>query len=192
MAVQPQYLEYVLEQLAALPALRPNRMFGGIGLYSDGIFFGLIDDDTLFFKTDDSNIAPYRERNMPRFMPFPDRPDAVLGYHQVPADVIEDAETLVTWARRSVEVAFARQAAKAKSRRKPTLEITPELEPKPKPKPKSKPKAKAKAKAKPKPKPKAKARLEPARKKPAKPIRKPATRSTAKRRASSRKKPRAS
>ena len=117
MAVQPGYLEYVLEQLAALAALRPNRMFGGIGLYSDGMFFGLIDDDTLFFKTGESNIAPYRERNMPRFMPFPDRPDAVLGYHQVPADVIEEAETLVEWARRSVEVALAAQAAKAKPAR---------------------------------------------------------------------------
>jgi DNA transformation protein len=114
MAVQPGYLEYVLEQLASLPALRSNRMFGGIGLYSDGIFFGLIDDDTLFFKTNDGNIAPYRERNMPRFMPFPDRPEAVLGYHQVPADVIEDAETLVEWARSSVEVGLAAKAAKAK------------------------------------------------------------------------------
>jgi DNA transformation protein len=178
MAVQPSYLEYVLEQLAALPALRSNRMFGGIGLYSDGVFFGLIDDDTLFFKTNDSNIAPYRERNMPRFMPFPDRPDAVLGYHQVPADVIEDAETLVTWARSSVAVAVARQAAKAKSRRKPTLEITPELEPQHKPKAKTKSKSRSKAVAR------------PARQKPAKAIRKPAKRSAAKRRASSRKKPR--
>jgi DNA transformation protein and related proteins len=114
MAVQPSYLEYVLEQLAALPALRPNRMFGGIGLYSDGIFFGLIDDDTLFFKTNDSNVAAYRERNMPRFMPFPDRPEAVLGYHQVPADVIEDAETLVAWARQSVQVQLSLQAQKPK------------------------------------------------------------------------------
>jgi DNA transformation protein len=74
MTVQAQYLAYILEQLARLPSLRSNRMFGGIGLYSDGLFFGLIDDDTLFFKTDDSNIAPYRDRQMPRFMPFPDRP----------------------------------------------------------------------------------------------------------------------
>lgn len=111
--VQPQYLDYVLEQLAALGALRSNRMFGGVGLYADGLFFGLIDDDTLFFKTDDTNIASYRERNMPRFMPFPERPDAALGYHQVPADVIEDAETLVAWARKSVAVALAAHAAKA-------------------------------------------------------------------------------
>jgi len=119
MPVQDQYLAYVLEQLTGLGSLRSNRMFGGIGLYSREIFFGLIDDDTLFFKTDDSNIAPYRERNMPRFMPFPDRPEAVLGYHQVPADVIEDAEQLVDWARKSVDVALRSQVAKAARTRGP-------------------------------------------------------------------------
>jgi DNA transformation protein len=119
MPVQDQYLAYVLEQLAGLGALRSNRMFGGIGLYSRELFFGLIDDDTLFFKTDESNIAPYRERGMPRFMPFPDRPEAVLGYHQVPADVIEDAEQLVEWARASVDVALRSQVAKAARKRRP-------------------------------------------------------------------------
>ena len=117
MPVQDQYLAYVLEQLTALGSLRSNRMFGGIGLYSRELFFGLIDDDTLFFKTDESNIEPYRERKMPRFMPFPDRPEAVLGYHQVPADVIEDAEQLVDWARKSVEVALRSQVAKAAKKR---------------------------------------------------------------------------
>jgi DNA transformation protein len=113
MAVQAQFLAYVLEQLGGLRDLRSNRMFGGIGLYSDGLFFGLIDDDTVFFKTNDRNIAAYRERNMPRFMPFPDRPEAVMGYHQVPADVIEDADTLVAWARQAVAVALESKASKA-------------------------------------------------------------------------------
>jgi DNA transformation protein and related proteins len=174
MAVQPSYLEYVLEQLAGLPALRPNRMFGGIGLYSDGIFFGLIDDDTLFFKTGESNVASYRERNMPRFMPFPDRPDAALGYHQVPADVIEDADALREWARRSVAVALAVQAAKAKSARRPRSKAT-------------SPRKRAESKTAPKRNaPKRKA----ARKMPAKPLRKPVTRTAAKRRPSARHTPR--
>src|ERR1043165_10080686 len=117
MPVQDQYLAYILEQLTALGSLRSNRMFGGIGLYSRELFFGLIDDDTLYFKTDESNIAPYHERKMPRFMPFPDRPESVLGYHQVPADVIEDAEQLVDWARKSVEAALRSQVAKAAKKR---------------------------------------------------------------------------
>ena len=94
MAVRPQYLAYVLEQLEGVAGLRSRRMFSGVGLYSGDLFFGLIHDDTLFFKTDGSTSADYIARGMPRFMPFPTRPEAVLAYHQVPADIIEDGEAL--------------------------------------------------------------------------------------------------
>jgi DNA transformation protein len=112
MVVQAQFLAYLLEQLEGVSGLRSRRMFGGIGLYADDVFFGLVDDDTLYFKTDDSNVAQFRERGMARFMPFPDRPETALGYHQVPVEVIEDPDTLVDWARRSVAVAVAVRAAK--------------------------------------------------------------------------------
>lgn len=124
MAVQPQYLAYILEQLESLPALRASRMFGGIGLYCDGLFFGLIDDDTLYFKTGGANIADYLSRGMPKFMPFPEKTQQVLGYHQVPVDVIEDAEQLVAWARKSRQAALARRAAKAGQTRAPRSETT--------------------------------------------------------------------
>jgi DNA transformation protein and related proteins len=121
MPVQPQYLAWVLEQLEGLGGVSSRRMFGGVGLYSGELFFGLIDDDTLFFKTGESNAAEYQARNMPRFMPPADRPLGPMGYHQVPADIIEDAEALVAWARKATAVALASQAAKKKSapRRRP-------------------------------------------------------------------------
>lgn len=116
MAVQPQFLAYILEQLAGLPDLRSRRMFGGVGLYSGDLFFGLIDDDTLFFKTDGTNSAEYMARKMPRFMPFPERPEAVMAYYQVPADIIEDNEELRGWARKSVAVALTSHQSKARSK----------------------------------------------------------------------------
>jgi len=114
MAVQPQYLAYLLEQLAGVKGLRSRRMFSGVGLYSGDLFFALIHDDTLYFKTDGSNSADYIARHMPRFMPFPDRPEAVMAYYQVPAEIIEDHEVLAVWANKSVSVALASQAAKAR------------------------------------------------------------------------------
>lgn len=110
MAVRAQYLAYVLEQLGGLEHVSTRRMFGGIGLYCGDLFFGLIDDDTLFFKTDESNFAGYHARNMPRFMPPANRPLGPTGYHQVPADVIEDGEVLVAWARKAVAVALTSRA----------------------------------------------------------------------------------
>jgi len=114
MAVQPQYLAWILEQLSGVEQLASRRMFGGIGLYSRESFFGLIDDDTLYFKTDQSNAAEYQARNMPRFMPPANRPLGPMGYHQVPADVIEDAELLAAWARKAIVVARTAHAAKAR------------------------------------------------------------------------------
>jgi DNA transformation protein len=113
MSVQAQYLEYVLEQLGGLGSVKPRRMFGGVGLYRDDVFFGLIDDDTLYFKTGATNSAEYIARNMPRFMPPANRPMGPMGYHQVPADIIEDADALVNWGRKAVAVALAARQAKS-------------------------------------------------------------------------------
>jgi DNA transformation protein len=119
MPVRPQYLAYILEQLEGLKDLRSRRMFSGVGLYCGELFFGLVHDDTLFFKSDSSNAAEYVARKMPRFMPFPARPQAVMAYYQVPADIIEEPESLIAWARRSVAVALNSRAAKLKPRRAP-------------------------------------------------------------------------
>jgi DNA transformation protein len=108
-----EYLEYVLEQLARLPGVRSRRMFSGAGLYQDEVFFGLLFRDTLYFKVNDSNRPDYVARSMAQFRPYEDRPKVSFSYYEVPAEVLEDRDELVAWARRSVEAAAAIQAAKA-------------------------------------------------------------------------------
>lgn len=121
MSVQVQYLTWILEQLEGLGGVTARRMFGGVGLYHSELFFGLIDDDTLFFKTDDSNASEYQARNMPRFMPPSDRPMGPMGYHQVPADIVEDAEMLVAWARKAIAVALASRSARVRPKARPKV-----------------------------------------------------------------------
>jgi DNA transformation protein len=82
-------------------------MFGGVGLYCRDLFFALIEDNTLYFKVDDSNRGDFIARGMGPFRPFPDKPGYAMGYYQVPADVIEEAEALAEWAARALEVAAA-------------------------------------------------------------------------------------
>jgi DNA transformation protein len=118
--ITKDYLSYVLEQLALVRGVTTRRMFGAVGLYSDELFFAVIDDDTLFFKTGEENREDYESRGMRRFSPFPDAPPGSgFGYHEVPADVLEDGEQLAAWARKSVEVALGRAAA-----RKPRVKKT--------------------------------------------------------------------
>jgi len=105
--VSSDFLAYVLEQLAGLAGLSARRMFGGVGLYCEELFFGLIDNDTLYLRVNDDNRADYTARGMSAFRPYADRPELSMSYYEAPADVLEDPAQLVSWARRSVAVAMA-------------------------------------------------------------------------------------
>jgi DNA transformation protein len=105
MTVSADYLAYVLDQLAQLGGVSSRRMFGGVGLYSDELFFGLIADDTLYLRVDDANREDFTARRMAPFRPYPDRPQLSMSYYEAPAEVLEDARQLAEWARRSVAVA---------------------------------------------------------------------------------------
>jgi DNA transformation protein len=119
MRVRNEYLAYVLDQLAPFARVAARRMFGGVGLYVDQLFFGLIADEALYLKADDSNRDDYVSRGCPPFMPYPeDRvPRISFSYYQVPADVLEDSEALTIWARKAQRAAAAASLAKA---RRPT------------------------------------------------------------------------
>ena len=59
MSISDEYLTYVIGQLECIGPVQSRRMFGGAGLYLDGLFFALIADDTRYFKVDDSNRSDY-------------------------------------------------------------------------------------------------------------------------------------
>ncbi len=107
MPVSEDYLVYVVEQLRPLGTVVSKRMFGGVGLYHDGLFFGLIDDDMLYFKVDDQNRADYEARGRGPFRPFAHKPDYTMSYYEVPGDVMENPEELAGWAEKALAAAAA-------------------------------------------------------------------------------------
>jgi DNA transformation protein and related proteins len=115
-SVSEGFRTFVLEQLArATPALRARTMFGGVGLYSGELFFALMDDDVLYFKVDDTTRARFEERGMGPFRPGGESGE-VMRYYEVPADVLEDAEALTSWAAEAVEVARLARSRKRRHR----------------------------------------------------------------------------
>ena len=104
MAVSEGYLSWVVEQLCRVTTVTSRRMFGGVGLYADGVFFGVLDDNTVYFRTGPGNLAAYTERGLPPFQPPGFSP---MKYHQVPGDVLESMELLGVWVRAAVAEAVA-------------------------------------------------------------------------------------
>jgi DNA transformation protein and related proteins len=103
---------YVLEQLRRVrPDVRHRSMFGGVGIYAGDLFFALIDEDTLYFKVDDSNRSAFEERGLGPFMPYGPSGE-VMQYYEVPADLLEDPEALSSWAEQAIEVARNKRTRK--------------------------------------------------------------------------------
>ncbi len=116
MSVSDDYRAFVIDQLKTAGRVTERRMFGGVGLYLDGFFFALIDDDALYFKADDSNRARFERAGTRPFCPDPKQPDKTMGYWEVPADVLDDPDLLAEWAREAKQVAMTAQSPKARKR----------------------------------------------------------------------------
>ena len=116
MAVSSGYQTFVLDQLRpTLPGVRAKRMFGGVGLYADELFFALIDDDVLYLKVDDETRPDFERRGLRPFQPFGEG-TATMQYYPVPEELLEDPEALRSWVESAVAV--ARRAKKKKSAKK--------------------------------------------------------------------------
>ncbi len=109
-------LEELLARLAPLGELGARRMFGGVGLYCDGVFFGLIDGGVPFFRVDEGSREAYRAAGSAPFQPFADKP-SMENYYEVPLGVLEREQALLEWARRALSAARARDASKTPGRR---------------------------------------------------------------------------
>jgi DNA transformation protein and related proteins len=109
-SVSAAYRQFVLEQLGRVVPVTSRNMFGGVGIYTNGLFFALIDDDTLYLKVDDSNRADYEAAGCGPFRPYGD--ERTMQYYELPADVLEDAEALERWVTRAVAVAASARRKK--------------------------------------------------------------------------------
>ena len=113
------FTAFVVDQLEGLGDLLPRSMFGGVGLYCDGVFFGIIADDTLYLKVNADNRPDYERAGMTPFKPYPDR-TMTMRYYAVPVGVLETAPELVAWARKAVAAAATSPPRRRRPGRRPS------------------------------------------------------------------------
>jgi len=108
----------VLEHLGEALPVTARAMFGGIGLYSDGLFFALIDGERLYLKVDDVNRPDFEALGLGPFLPFGD-PAKPMQYYPMPDDAMDDVAALRDWADGALGAArraAAKKAAKGRGR----------------------------------------------------------------------------
>lgn len=115
---------YLLELLIPLGPVAARRMFGGVGLFLNGLMFGLIVREELFLKVGDANRPAFEAAGEAPFTYETKNGTHTLGsYWRCPPDLLDDAETFQAWARDAIAAAAVAARSKPKASRKPTASV---------------------------------------------------------------------
>lgn len=111
MAASQEFADYVTGQMMGLGHVSARRMFGGFGLYHQGLVFALIVDDQLYFKIDDESLPDFLAAGCQPFTYEARGSRVSLRYYEAPAEVFDEPEVMGDWARRAFAVALRARPA---------------------------------------------------------------------------------
>jgi len=117
MANSRDFVLHVLEMMRPAGSASSRAMFGGHGVYLDGVIVGIVDDDVLYLKTDAATRAAFVERSLPPFAyRGHDGEMHETGYFRAPDEALESPASMREWLRAAFAAALRAKAAKAPKR----------------------------------------------------------------------------
>lgn len=99
MSAQTEYAEHVIDLLDVFGRCEAKRMFGGVGIFHQGLMIALIADATLYLKADQQSRAHFEAEGLEAFSYFKQDREYRLSYYQAPEAFFEDSEACRHWAR---------------------------------------------------------------------------------------------
>jgi DNA transformation protein len=112
MVASDSFAEFLREQLALLGRVTMRRMFGKTGVFCDGLMFGMVTNDTLYFRVDDQNREVFKEAESAPPLNYEKKGRTIdLSFWRAPERLLDEPDELLTWARAALAAA-SRVAAK--------------------------------------------------------------------------------
>ena len=122
MVASDSFAEFLREQLVPLGRVTMRRMFGKTGVFCDGLMFGMVTNDTLYFRVDDHNRAVFKEAESAPPLSYEKKGSTIdLSFWRAPERLLDEPDELLTWARAALAAAHRvavkreRTAARRKS-----------------------------------------------------------------------------
>jgi DNA transformation protein len=118
MAVTEGFKEFVRDLFADFGPVTIRNMFGGAGVYAEGVMFAILVDDTLYLKTNAVSAFAYASEGMTPFKYTPRGKEPVaMSYWEVPPRLLEEPDELASWAREAHRIAYASKTKSPRKRR---------------------------------------------------------------------------
>lgn len=107
MTASTSFTEFIADQLSGLGPVSIRRMFGGAGVFADGVMMGLIAQDTFYLKCDATGRSEFESEGMGPFRyQTSNGTNTLNSYWQCPERLFDDPDEMLIWARRALAVAL--------------------------------------------------------------------------------------
>jgi DNA transformation protein len=125
MVASDTFAEFLREQLAPLGRVTLRRMFGKTGVFCDAVMFGMVTENTLYFRVDDQNRVTFKEAESFPPLNYEKKGCTIdLSFWRVPERLFDEPDELVTWAQAAL--AAARRVAAKRGRTAPKRKLKPQ------------------------------------------------------------------
>ena len=94
----PEFVVYLVDVLQVVGPVYAKPMFGGFGIYLDAVMFGLISDNSFYFKVDEQSKADFVEAGLQAFKYNRKGRVIEMSYYQAPEEVFDSLEIMREWA----------------------------------------------------------------------------------------------
>ncbi|HEY2344274.1 MAG TPA: TfoX/Sxy family protein [Xanthomonadaceae bacterium] len=112
MRTDEAFIAHLHELLDPLGRVAARAMFGGWGLYLDGIIVGIVDEGRLYLKTDAESQPEFAAAGSAPFVYMSKEGPMAMSYWSVPDEALDATEAMAPWARLALAAALRKQAAK--------------------------------------------------------------------------------
>jgi DNA transformation protein len=114
MTADRQFATHVVDLLEPFGRCEARRMFGGFGIFHEGLMFALIADGNLYLKADDENRAAFEAEGSERFSYMKQDRQFRLSYYSAPEAFFEDSGACLEWAHSAFDAALRNPARQRK------------------------------------------------------------------------------
>jgi DNA transformation protein len=111
---EKEFVAYVLDLMGSIGPVHAKSMFGGHGIYLDGLMFGLVADSVLYLKSDEETEKEFKEKGLEAFTYNKKGKEYKMSYYQAPEEALEISEEMNIWANKAYGVALKAAARKRK------------------------------------------------------------------------------
>ena len=116
-AEEKEFAAYVVDLMQMVGPVESKRMFGGFGIFLDGLMFGLVAGNVLYIKADDESRNDFLDQGLLPVSYSKKGKTMSLSYFQAPEEAMEDGEIMSEWANKGFSAAL-RAAAKKQAKTK--------------------------------------------------------------------------